>query len=68
MLFILTDDPQFHGLYMSLSNILKFSLFRSNNRTEVFSKTEKKSISPKKYKGPYIYDGHLEEGLRGWGS
>ena len=31
MSFTLTEDPQFYGLEMSLSNILIISLFRSNN-------------------------------------
>ena len=43
MPFSLTDDPQFHGLEMSLSNVLMIGLFPSNNRVAIFSKTEKKN-------------------------
>ena len=41
MSFTLTDDPQFYGVDMSLSNIPMIGLFRSNNRMVIFSKTEK---------------------------
>ena len=51
MSFTLTEDPQFYGLEMSLSNILIIGLFRSNNRMVIFSKTEKKYNS-KTCKGP----------------
>ena len=44
MPFSLTDDPQFHGLEMSLSNVLMIGLFPSNNRVAIFSKTEKKTL------------------------
>ena len=47
MPFTLTDDPQFYGLEMSLSNILMIGLFRSNSRMVIFSKTEKKSYHSK---------------------
>ena len=40
MLFTLTEDPQFHGLEMSLSNILMIGLFHLNNRMVIFSETE----------------------------
>ena len=42
MPFTLTDDPQFYGLALPLSNILINGLFCSNNRLVVFYKTEKK--------------------------
>ena len=65
ILFTLTDDPQFYGLRVSLSNVLMIGLFHSNNRMVIFSKTEKKFISKQTRKGPYIYDAHMEEGWEG---
>ena len=65
ILFTLTDDPQLHGSKMSLNNVLIIGFFRSNNRTLIFSKTEKKKkISQQTRKGPYIYDMIIEVG---WG-
>ena len=43
MPFTLTDNPQFYGLQMSLSNVLMIGMFRSNNRMVIFSKTEKQN-------------------------
>ena len=40
MLFTLTNDPQFYGLKVSLSNILMIGLFRSNNMMVIFSRTK----------------------------
>ena len=44
MPFTLTEDSQFYGLEVSLSNILMIGLFRSNfrssNRMLIFSKTK----------------------------
>ena len=34
MPFTLTDDPQFYGSEMSLSNILMIGLFRSNSKQD----------------------------------
>ena len=51
MPFTLTDDPQFYGLEMSLSNILMIGLLRSNNRMVIFSKTEKNL-----YHGKHVRD------------
>ena len=65
MSFTLTDDPQFSGLEMSLSNIFMIGLFRSKNSMVVFCKTEKRFISQQTRRGPYIYDVHMEWG---WGS
>ena len=45
MLFILTDDSQFCGSEMSLSNILMIGLFCSNNMMAIFSKTEKNHVT-----------------------
>ena len=42
ILFTLSDDPQFFGLEVPLSNILMIGLFRSNNKMLIFFKTEKK--------------------------
>ena len=64
MLFTLTDDPQCHGLEVSLSNIVMIGLLRSNSRMIMFSKTGKKLKSPQTCKRPYIYHVHMEEG---WG-
>ena len=47
MLFTLTDDPQFHILEVSFSNVLMIGLFHSNIRMVSFSKTEKKSYHRK---------------------
>ena len=47
MPFTLTDNLQFYGLEMSLSNILMVGLFRSNYRMVIFSETEKKSYQTK---------------------
>ena len=47
VLFTLTDDPQFYGLEISLSNILMIGLFLSSNRMIVFSNTEKNSYHSK---------------------
>ena len=52
ILFTLTDDLQFYGLEVSLSNILMIGLFRSNNRIVIFSKTEKEIILQQTRKGP----------------
>ena len=41
MPFTLTDNPKFYDLEMSLSNNLMISLFCSNDRMVIFSKTEK---------------------------
>ena len=51
MLFTLTGDPQFYGLEVSLSNILMFGLFYSNNRMVIFCKTETNS-----YHSKYVRD------------
>ena len=48
MPFPLTDDPQFHGLEMFLSNILMICLFHSNKRMVFFLKTEKNPYHRKK--------------------
>ena len=48
----LTEDPQFYGLEMSLSNILMINLFRLSNRMVIFSKTE--------YIYIYIYIYHIK--------
>ena len=47
MSFTLTDDPQFYGLEVSLSNILIIGLLRSNNRMVIFSNTKKDSYHSK---------------------
>ena len=60
ILFTLTDDLQFYGLEVSLSNILMNGLFRSNNRIVIFSKTEKEIILQQTRKGPYIYEVNME--------
>ena len=39
-------------------------LFRSKNKMVIISKTEKKVISQQTRKGPYIYDVHMERGLK----
>ena len=62
MLSTLTDDPQFNGSEVSLSNILMIGLLPSNNRIVIFSKTEKKFILRQTHKGSYIYGVHMEEG------
>ena len=41
MPFTLTDNPQLCGLKVFLSTILMIDLFLSNNRTVIFSETEK---------------------------
>ena len=56
MPFTLTDNPQFYGLKVSLSNIFMRALFCSN-MMEIFSKTEKK--------GTYTDDVHMEGEWRG---
>ena len=61
MSFTLTDDPQFYGLEMSLSNILMIDLFRSNSGMVFFSKTGRKFTSQQTRMEPYIYDVHMEE-------
>ena len=61
MPFTLTDDLQFYGIEMSLSNILMIGLFRLNNRMIIFSKREK-FISQQTLKVPYIYYVHMEKG------
>ena len=67
--FTLTDDLQFYGLEMSLSNILMIGLFHSNNRMVIFSKPEKKIISQQAHKGLHIYDVHMKGGVhKGEGS
>ena len=60
ILFTLTDDLQFYGLEVSLSNILMIGLFCSNNRIVIFSKTEKEIILQQTRKGPYIYEVNME--------
>ena len=56
--FTLTDYPQFYGLEVLLSNLL-----RSNNKMVIFSKTEKNFISQNTNNGPYNYDIHMEGGM-----
>ena len=51
--FTLTEDPQFYGLEISLSNILMINLFCLSNKMVIFSKTEKK-------KNIYIYIYHIK--------
>ena len=51
MPFTLTDDPQFYGSEVSLSNILMIDLFSSDTRMVIISKTEKKS-----YHSKYVKD------------
>ena len=67
ILFSLTDDSQFFGLEVSLSNILMTDLFCSNSRMVIFSKTEKNSYHSKHIKGLYIYDVQIEVGWVGRG-
>ena len=63
MPFTLTDDPQFYGSEMSLSNILMIGLFRSNSQQDGnFSKTGKKFISQQTRKESYICDVNMKGG------
>ena len=45
MPFTLIDDPQLHGLEVSLSNILMIGLFCSDSSMVIFSKTQKNHIT-----------------------
>ena len=56
MPFTLTDNPQFYGLKVPLSNIFMGALFCSN-MMKIFSKTEKKVT--------YTDDVHMEGEWRG---